>query len=1100
MIAVLGLVAAIAHAAPSTTSGTSAVVALVAPATAQPASETPAGAVSTPAPASSATTEMTPVHLLEHQERWVEAESLATVTLARISARPKPDSLEMADALYVIGEARVSRVAFSDRKGQDALERCLAIRQRILGPDHLDVATTELMLGRLLASSSRPDSALPHLEHGRDIRMARLAPGDTLIGDAWAQCGFAHRNMREFAKAIDEFQHDVDIREAYHGPDHPIIGSILAQMGYCLDRLGEYDRARAVLERALDIIGRALGPDALRRVVPLDYLAGVETDVGNHARSLELSQEALRVVLVNRPPDDPEVMRIRRNLAGSLLEIGDYAGMRSQLEPILPWYEARRGPNDWQTVDLCLNLGIACAGVDDTTAAMRYLRRVETAMTTGAAPPTGDLPYALAWQGKVLHAFGDDHAARAACERGLVYARSARHPSGYALVLLQYTLIEVLCALRDTTALDSADRTLERVAQDYELRSTTTGPVVDYWHARVAEELGRHDAAWTYALESFRRAHERLCWNVRALPDGQALQLSYEDIRHLDLVVDVSRRGPAARQEIAWDKLVRSRGLVRAELTRRRLPPELRSDTTVAVARDTWIRAQRAYAQRLVQTGGSPGDSAVAAKLEQLRSNSVSAERAYVATLAAHRAPVAPPEVGLADVRSRLQPGQALISIVEVDAPTDTAHLVALVARGSESGITRVELGPTPALHAAIDPWLARLAEPPAGGERHAGTAERDCRRAGVTARAAAWDPLARVFGDSHDVFLVADGPLLDFPWQALPDGESAYLVETGPRLHVLDAEWEMAAPPETTVSKSMLAVGDPDFELQTAPVVTTGPMIAAVTRASDPCAGGAGVTLEPLPASAGEAKDAAHAWLAGGSDRTADVLLGGDATEDAVKREAPGRAILHFATHGVVMRDTCLSGVSNQRGVGGVAPVDGPSASGSKTKTGGVSKGTKGGTPPTTPGPAPEPSPYADRRVWLALAGANRAREHRADENEGFLTAEEVVTLDLGGTDWVVLSACHTGLASTFPREGTLGLRRAFHLAGVRTVIASDWAVEDAATREWMDALYEARRAGAAAAAEAMQTASRRVLNARRHDRRSTHPFYWAAFTASGE
>ena len=50
-------------------------------------------------------------------------------------------------------------------------------------------------------------------------------------------------------------------------------------------------------------------------------------------------------------------------------------------------------------------------------------------------------------------------------------------------------------------------------------------------------------------------------------------------------------------------------------------------------------------------------------------------------------------------------------------------------------------------------------------------------------------------------------------------------------------------------------------------------------------------------------------------------------------------------------------------------------------------------------------------------------------------LTAEEVSTLDLAGTDWVVLSACHSGVGEAWAREGQLGMRRAFHLAGARTV-----------------------------------------------------------------
>ena len=53
--------------------------------------------------------------------------------------------------------------------------------------------------------------------------------------------------------------------------------------------------------------------------------------------------------------------------------------------------------------------------------------------------------------------------------------------------------------------------------------------------------------------------------------------------------------------------------------------------------------------------------------------------------------------------------------------------------------------------------------------------------------------------------------------------------------------------------------------------------------------------------------------------------------------------------------------------------------------------------------------------------------------------------------------------------------MRRAFDLAGARTVIASQWAVEDDATREWMQALYSARSAGSTTAAAALESASRR-------------------------
>jgi len=215
--------------------------------------------------------------------------------------------------------------------------------------------------------------------------------------------------------------------------------------------------------------------------------------------------------------------------------------------------------------------------------------------------------------------------------------------------------------------------------------------------------------------------------------------------------------------------------------------------------------------------------------------------------------------------------------------------------------------------------------------------------------------------------------------------------------------------------------------------------------------------------------------------EQSADVqvLRGAAASEAAFKRLAPGRRVIHLATHAVALDDLCAVGADGARGVGGVAAIE---------------------TEPSRPVAArARTSPWLGRRVVLALAGANGAAEHD-DENEGLLTAEEVATLDLQGTEWVVLSACESGIAEAWNREGVLGLTRAFRLAGARAVIASQWAVDDDATCEWMTALHRARAQGALTAAEAMRRASGDILRARRADGRGTHPFHWAAFTSTGD
>jgi CHAT domain-containing protein len=135
-----------------------------------------------------------------------------------------------------------------------------------------------------------------------------------------------------------------------------------------------------------------------------------------------------------------------------------------------------------------------------------------------------------------------------------------------------------------------------------------------------------------------------------------------------------------------------------------------------------------------------------------------------------------------------------------------------------------------------------------------------------------------------------------------------------------------------------------------------------------------------------------------------------------------------------------------------------------------------------------------------FALAGANHRGVAGPDEEDGILTAQEVAALDLTGVELAVLSACDTGVGVIRAGEGVFGLRRAFEIAGVRTLIMSLWPVEDEASRQWMLALYGSRFTSGMATADAVHEASLALLLERKVNGESTHPFFWAGFIASGD
>jgi len=130
-----------------------------------------------------------------------------------------------------------------------------------------------------------------------------------------------------------------------------------------------------------------------------------------------------------------------------------------------------------------------------------------------------------------------------------------------------------------------------------------------------------------------------------------------------------------------------------------------------------------------------------------------------------------------------------------------------------------------------------------------------------------------------------------------------------------------------------------------------------------------------------------------------------------------------------------------------------------------------------------------------LALAGANSwlaGESLPPSAGDGILTAEDVCMMDLLGTELVVLSACETGLGKYRAGEGVYGLRRAFELAGARSMVMSLWRVPGEPTEFLMKEMYRQLSMGMPCS-EALREAQRIQRQ------RFPETFFWGAFVCFG-
>jgi len=127
--------------------------------------------------------------------------------------------------------------------------------------------------------------------------------------------------------------------------------------------------------------------------------------------------------------------------------------------------------------------------------------------------------------------------------------------------------------------------------------------------------------------------------------------------------------------------------------------------------------------------------------------------------------------------------------------------------------------------------------------------------------------------------------------------------------------------------------------------------------------------------------------------------------------------------------------------------------------------------------------------RSCIALSQPNGSNE------DGFLRLNEIFALHLNA-DLVTLSGCQSAKGKLTRAEGVLGLTRAFFYAGARSLLVSQWQVNDFTTAHFMEIFYSRLKEGNTKTAALQKTKIEFIKGAILKNR---HPYFWAPFVLIG-
>jgi CHAT domain-containing protein len=122
-------------------------------------------------------------------------------------------------------------------------------------------------------------------------------------------------------------------------------------------------------------------------------------------------------------------------------------------------------------------------------------------------------------------------------------------------------------------------------------------------------------------------------------------------------------------------------------------------------------------------------------------------------------------------------------------------------------------------------------------------------------------------------------------------------------------------------------------------------------------------------------------------------------------------------------------------------------------------------------------------------------------EEDDGLLAADDILSLKLKNNDWLILSGCNTG-ASGGTADGFSALVRAFFYSGDKTLLVSQWTVDDTATEELMTAaLVSYAKNKSLSHSEILRQAMLGLMKTKsKQYEYFAHPFAWAPFVVVGE
>ncbi|HEX8433720.1 serine/threonine-protein kinase [Archangium sp.] len=262
-----------------------------------------------------------------HQEALGLALAMESAVECADDERVRAESLnDLAIVFQEMGKYEEARVRH---------ESALALRKKVLGPEHYFVVASLNNLGTVLGALGKYEEARVAYTSALDLREKLLGREHPLVALSYSNLGTAYLELGRYKEAHALFEHALGIREKALGREHPDVASSLNNVGIALHEMGQYEEARALHARALAIREKVLGPEHPDVANSLNSLGGALRGLGRYEEARARHERALAMREQVLGPEHPDVASSLNDLGQALRAMGRYAEAKARHERAL---------------------------------------------------------------------------------------------------------------------------------------------------------------------------------------------------------------------------------------------------------------------------------------------------------------------------------------------------------------------------------------------------------------------------------------------------------------------------------------------------------------------------------------------------------------------------------------------------------------------------------------------------------------------------------------------------------------------------------------------------------------------------------------------